>query len=223
MKHELLFITHLSIAASNCSLYSKDHSMTEQSIGRALGALEKLSVDRLEIMLVEGDLVLNKEACREAGLHGNSMIRRLERRGISRVDFIKGLSAAEMKTFLSALLHQSADISSTPHLKVGAISIRTMGAEGDPSGGGAFLQQLTYPCLHSAGLELLHAFDDIAAKAVVALLGIHLDGIAEILEGYGKGSGHVFNLGHGIHPAIPPEHAGAMIEAVHELSRPYHT
>jgi uroporphyrinogen decarboxylase len=32
----------------------------------------------------------------------------------------------------------------------------------------------------------------------------------------------VFNLGHGIHPAIPPEHAGAMIEAVHELSRPYH-
>ena len=46
--------------------------------------------------------------------------------------------------------------------------------------------------------------------------------VAEILESYGKGSGHVFNLGHGIHPAIPPEHAGAMIEAVHELSRPYH-
>lgn len=46
--------------------------------------------------------------------------------------------------------------------------------------------------------------------------------VAKILAGYGEGSGHVFNLGHGIHPAIPPEHAGAMIEAVHELSRPYH-
>jgi len=46
--------------------------------------------------------------------------------------------------------------------------------------------------------------------------------VAEILAGYGKGAGHVFNLGHGIHPAIPPEHAAAMIEAVHELSRPYH-
>ena len=46
--------------------------------------------------------------------------------------------------------------------------------------------------------------------------------VGEILESYGEGSGHVFNLGHGIHPAIPPEHAGAMIEAVHELSRPYH-
>ena len=47
--------------------------------------------------------------------------------------------------------------------------------------------------------------------------------VAEILESYGRGSGHVFNLGHGIHPEIPPEHAAAMVEAVHELSRPYHS
>ena len=46
--------------------------------------------------------------------------------------------------------------------------------------------------------------------------------VGEILASYGQGSGHVFNLGHGIHPAIPPEHAGAMVEAVHELSVPYH-
>jgi len=32
----------------------------------------------------------------------------------------------------------------------------------------------------------------------------------------------VFNLGHGIHPDTDPEHAGAMVAAVHELSRPYH-
>ena len=47
--------------------------------------------------------------------------------------------------------------------------------------------------------------------------------VGEILASYGAGSGHVFNLGHGIHPAIPPEHAAAMIDAVHEQSRPYHT
>jgi uroporphyrinogen decarboxylase len=46
--------------------------------------------------------------------------------------------------------------------------------------------------------------------------------VGDILASFGKGSGHVFNLGHGIHPEIDPEHAGAMIEAVHELSRPYH-
>ena len=47
--------------------------------------------------------------------------------------------------------------------------------------------------------------------------------VGTVLESYGKGSGHVFNLGHGIHPQIDPEHAAAMIAAVHELSKPYHS
>ena len=47
--------------------------------------------------------------------------------------------------------------------------------------------------------------------------------VARVLASFGKGDGHVFNLGHGIHPGINPEHAGAMIEAVHELSRAYHS
>ena len=46
--------------------------------------------------------------------------------------------------------------------------------------------------------------------------------VATLLASYGSGTGHVFNLGHGIHPNIDPEHAGAMIDAVHELSVPYH-
>ena len=46
--------------------------------------------------------------------------------------------------------------------------------------------------------------------------------VARVLESFGHGEGHVFNLGHGIHPTIPPEHAGAFIDAVHELSKPYH-
>ncbi len=46
--------------------------------------------------------------------------------------------------------------------------------------------------------------------------------VARVLASYGHGPGHVFNLGHGIHPTIPPEHAAAMIKAVHELSPQYH-
>lgn len=46
--------------------------------------------------------------------------------------------------------------------------------------------------------------------------------VASILASYGHGSGHVFNLGHGITQWTPPDHAGAMIEAVHKLSRQYH-
>ncbi|MCG5496876.1 uroporphyrinogen decarboxylase [Ectothiorhodospira variabilis] len=44
----------------------------------------------------------------------------------------------------------------------------------------------------------------------------------KILAGFGKGSGHVFNLGHGIHPKINPEHVAAMVETVHEEGRKYH-
>jgi uroporphyrinogen decarboxylase len=46
--------------------------------------------------------------------------------------------------------------------------------------------------------------------------------VAQVLASYGTGHGHVFNLGHGIHPGVDPEHAGAMIAAVHELSPAYH-
>lgn len=46
--------------------------------------------------------------------------------------------------------------------------------------------------------------------------------VATILEGYGNGSGHVFNLGHGITPDVDPEHAGAFFKAVTELSGKYH-
>lgn len=47
--------------------------------------------------------------------------------------------------------------------------------------------------------------------------------VGRILSSYGNGPGHVFNLGHGITPEVNPDHAGAFIEAVHELSRPFHT
>jgi uroporphyrinogen decarboxylase len=46
--------------------------------------------------------------------------------------------------------------------------------------------------------------------------------VATILAGFGAGSGHVFNLGHGITPEVDPVHAGAFIESVHELSAQYH-
>ena len=47
-------------------------------------------------------------------------------------------------------------------------------------------------------------------------------GVSSVLESYGNGPGHVFNLGHGITPDIDPDHLGACIDAVHELSPQYH-
>jgi len=44
----------------------------------------------------------------------------------------------------------------------------------------------------------------------------------KVLSSYGYGSGHVFNLGHGISQHTNPEHVAALVAAVHELSRKYH-
>ena len=46
--------------------------------------------------------------------------------------------------------------------------------------------------------------------------------VEKVLGSYGFGSGHVFNLGHGISQHTNPDHVAAMVEAVHELSRKYH-
>jgi uroporphyrinogen decarboxylase len=44
----------------------------------------------------------------------------------------------------------------------------------------------------------------------------------QVLAGYGRGNGHVFNLWHGVSQFTPPENVAALIEAVHELSRSFH-
>ena len=44
----------------------------------------------------------------------------------------------------------------------------------------------------------------------------------KVIDSYGHGSGHVFNLGHGINQHTPPENVSALVKAVHEHSRQYH-
>lgn len=46
--------------------------------------------------------------------------------------------------------------------------------------------------------------------------------VQNVLTSYGHGTGHVFNLGHGITPDVPPDHVTALVEAVREFSPQYH-
>ena len=43
-----------------------------------------------------------------------------------------------------------------------------------------------------------------------------------VVDSYGSGSGHVFNLGHGITPNVRPEHVTTLVDTVHSYSRSFH-
>ena len=47
--------------------------------------------------------------------------------------------------------------------------------------------------------------------------------VASVLASFGEGkTGHIFNLGHGIHPTVAPENMARLVDSVHRLSEHYH-
>jgi uroporphyrinogen decarboxylase len=42
------------------------------------------------------------------------------------------------------------------------------------------------------------------------------------LKSFGEGSGHIFNLGHGILPDVNPENAKFLVDTIKEESRIFH-
>jgi uroporphyrinogen decarboxylase len=49
------------------------------------------------------------------------------------------------------------------------------------------------------------------------------DETKRVLSSFGKGNGHIFNLGHGILPDVDPENAKALVQFVKEESKIYHS
>ena len=103
-------------------------------------------------------------------------------------------------------------------------------------GGNLWLKDIADTGCHAVGVDwtinIADAREQLAAKA--ALQGnldpnvlyaseerIH-QSVARILAEYGEHNGHIFNLGHGIHPGIDPEKVRFLVDTVHELSEHYH-
>jgi len=103
-------------------------------------------------------------------------------------------------------------------------------------GGGAWLEAMAATGCDALGIDWTTTLGDARRRVgrQVALQG-NLDPcvlyapparirqeVATLLADFGAGNGHIFNLGHGIHPMIDPDHVAIMVDAVHELSIPYH-
>lgn len=103
-------------------------------------------------------------------------------------------------------------------------------------GGGLWLEAMTDAGFDALGLDWQTDIQQARARVgdKVALQGnmdpvslyaspeVITEKVKTILHKYGSGTGHVFNLGHGILPDINPEHVKAMVNAVHKYSPVYH-
>ena len=103
-------------------------------------------------------------------------------------------------------------------------------------GGGGWLEALAASGCDAVGVDwtvdLGSARDRVGHRVAlqgnldpaVLLAGKHAvrAGVAFALAAYGKGAGHVFNLGHGITQFASPDNVAALVEAVHALSPAYH-
>lgn len=103
-------------------------------------------------------------------------------------------------------------------------------------GGGAWLDKMLATGADMLGVDWTTPLSEARARVTdrVALQGNMDPGalygtperireeVASMLASYGHGHGHVANLGHGIHQFVEPERAKVFVDAVHELSKPYH-
>lgn len=102
--------------------------------------------------------------------------------------------------------------------------------------GGAWISEQANSGATAIGLDwmtdLSHARALIGDKVVLqgnmdpsVLLGtpeVVRSEVKKVLDKFGVGEGHIFNLGHGIFPGIDPENVKTMVDAIREFSPAYH-
>ncbi len=117
------------------------------------------------------------------------VIRGIDRRGCPLILFANGVSS-----LLEYMGNSGADV-------VGLDWRIDIGDAGKRVGDRVALQGNLDPCV-------LYAEPSVIRRHVKSILGKH-----------GRGPGHIFNLGHGILPDTPVDHAKALVEIVHEESK----
>jgi len=117
------FITTLTIAISNCSLYSKEHETFDDLAKKTFKILSEILGERCEIMIIDNELIVDKKVLKDAGINKANFIRHLKRKGISRVDFLKEVSLSEIKQFIVDISDTGKKLDTYLHIKTGTVDV----------------------------------------------------------------------------------------------------
>lgn len=126
-------ISILMTTVSYCSLYSKDHAFVDELIQKGLSIINDILAEKksLEIMFVGNDIIINKNPLRDTGTHGANFMRRFKKKGISRVDFLTGVTFPELKQFILNLAETGKGLTGSPCIKTGTVDVRVGGIKVD--------------------------------------------------------------------------------------------
>jgi HD-GYP domain-containing protein (c-di-GMP phosphodiesterase class II) len=121
------FMSVLTTAISNCSLYSRDHTSVDNFTRKSAAALDSLLRESagLEIMHVGNKLVINEIPLSEIGLQGVKLINRLKSKRVSYVKFLPGITFDELKQFIVEMVATDKKMPLFPHIKTGVLGIQT--------------------------------------------------------------------------------------------------
>ncbi len=100
-------------------------------------------------------------------------------------------------------------------------------------GGGQWLEKIADTGCQAVGLDWTTPIDEARSRVGerVALQGnldpnvLYADPhtirqqVRQLIEQFGPHNGHIFNLGHGIHQTVDPDHLKVLVDAVHEYGR----
>jgi putative nucleotidyltransferase with HDIG domain len=116
-------IWNLVVGISQGRLYSIGHESVVVAAGRVLALLGEFPNGSCTIMVVKDDLVFNNTLFREAGMHGDKLVRLLAAKGISRVDFLPGASGEEIRRFFADVAATKAPPGRSAHIRLGRVEL----------------------------------------------------------------------------------------------------
>ncbi len=126
MEQTRRFITLLMSSVSTSSLYSRDHPSVGEQMEDILSNLGNFFTDRanVPIMIVGDELVVNEMAIKNPGIHEKNLIKKMKRKGFSRIELLRGLTGGELLRFIGDLGSPGEIDRTYSHIKLGFVSVR---------------------------------------------------------------------------------------------------
>jgi len=118
-------IWNLVVGISQGRFYSIDHESVVVAAKRVQSLLGEFPDGLCTIMVLKDDLVFNNTLFRESGMHGDKLVRLLGAKGISRVEFLQGVSAEEIRSFFADVAAPKAPPGRFAHIRLGRVDLST--------------------------------------------------------------------------------------------------